>query len=224
LKGNFSIALLLILLMIDQASKIWVKTNMFSGQEIKIISHWFRIHFVENNGMAFGLELGGSIGKTLLSIFRIVASGFMLYLLYGIIKKNGGWGLIICIVLITAGAIGNILDCAFYGLFFSESPEYSREVATLFPAEGGYAGFLHGKVVDMLHFPIFHNYLPEWIPYWGGKYFVFFSPIFNLADAFISIGVFSILFFQNEFFKESPTHIFPLGKSSSPIEATSTDS
>ncbi len=203
MKGILSVILLLTLLLLDQALKIWVKTNMYSGQEFKIIFDWFRIHFVENNGMAFGLEFGGQSGKTFLSLFRIIASGFMFYILFSVIRRNASWGLIIALILITAGAVGNILDCAFYGLLFSESPEYHRTIATFMPAEGGYASLLHGKVVDMLHFPIYHNYLPDWLPFWGGRYFVFFSPIFNLADAFIFLGVCTILFFQKEFFKET---------------------
>ena len=161
---------------------------------------WGRIHFVENEGMAFGIELPGNYGKLALSLFRIAAVGFLFYYLKLLIRAKASFGLVACFGLILAGALGNILDSAFYGLLFSESPFHSREVATLFPPEGGYAGFLHGKVVDMFYFPMFSGTFPEWVPAWGGQPFLFFRPVFNLADASITVGVISLLLFHRDFF------------------------
>lgn len=170
------------------------------GDEISIFGlDWALIHFVENNGMAFGLSLGGSYGKLALSVFRIIAVGFLIYLLRQFIRNKVGFGVLAGFALILAGAIGNILDSAFYGMIFSESP-YHGGLARIFPAEGGYAGFLHGKVVDMLYFPMFRGIWPEWIPMLGGKRYLFFQPVFNIADMAISIGVLNILIFQRKFF------------------------
>ena len=174
---------------------------MVYGQEINILGFdWFRLHFTENPGMAFGLELGGSYGKLALSVFRIIAVGFMIYYIKLLINEKAHKGLIISISLILAGAVGNILDSAFYGLIFSESVHTS--VATAFPEGGGYAGFLHGRVVDMLYFPLMEGFYPEWVPWKGGDYFQFFRPVFNIADSSITIGVFMIILFQGRFFEE----------------------
>ena len=165
-----------------------------------------QIHFVENEGMAFGLTLGGNYGKLALSLFRIIAVGFLGYYLTHLIKMKASKGLLISFSLILAGALGNIIDSAFYGLIFSES-YYHGDVATIFPSEGGYAPFLHGKVVDMLYFPLFRGTFPSWFPFWGGDPFLFFKPVFNIADSAITIGVFIILLFQRKFFaqhEESP--------------------
>lgn len=187
-------------LIIDQALKIWVKTQMSYGDEIKILGlDWALIHFVENNGMAFGISLGGVYGKLALSLFRIIAVGFLIYYLRLLLRSGVSVGLLVSFSLILAGALGNILDSAFYGLIFSES-YYHSGPAELFPEGGGYAGFLHGKVVDMLYFPIFDTYLPEWIPRWGGRHFMFFKPVFNIADLSITLGVLNILLFQRSFF------------------------
>ena len=168
---------------------------MYIGEEI-YIAHWFQIHFTENNGMAYGIELGGSFGKLFLSVFRIVASlGIGWYLLH-LIKQKAHPGLITCFSLIFAGAIGNIIDSAFYGLLFSDSFE---GVSKFMPAGGGYATFLHGRVVDMLYFPLFSGQFPSWLPIWGGEPFLFFRPIFNIADSSISIGVFLLLIMQKKF-------------------------
>ncbi|MDR0233068.1 MAG: lipoprotein signal peptidase [Dysgonamonadaceae bacterium] len=185
-KGFWAIAVVLLVLIADQALKIWVKTNMYLGQSFEITS-WFKIYFTENNGMAFGIEV---IGKLFLSIFRIIASCVLIYYLYQIVKRKLSTGYIVCIALIFAGAVGNIIDCIFYGVIFDSS---YGQVATLFPPGGGYSTWLHGKVVDMFYFPIIDTTWPKWVPFWGGNDFVFFSPIFNLADSAISVGV-AILF------------------------------
>lgn len=188
------------IIIIDQVVKIWVKTQMLYDESISIFGDWFYIHFIENPGMAFGLEFGGDWGKLALSLFRIVAITMISVFLLKLIKKKAPAGLVISISLILAGAVGNIIDSAFYGLIFSESSYF--ETATMFPAEGGYGTFLHGKVVDMLYFPLIDGNFPEWLPFWGGDHFLFFRPIFNIADSAISVGVGIILLNQKRFFKE----------------------
>lgn len=201
LKKSHKIALLIILvLFIDQALKIWIKTNMEYGDEIKILGfEWARIHFVENDGMAFGIVLPGEYGKLALSLFRLLAVGALFYYLHLLIKAKSPMGLLVSFGLILAGAVGNILDSAFYGLIFSSTPVHGG-LATLFPEGGGYAGFLHGKVVDMFYFPLLEGYFPDWMPVWGGEYFQFFRPVFNIADASITVGVFSLILFNRKFF------------------------
>ncbi len=189
-----------LVLLIDQVVKIWVKTQMLYDESISVFGDWFYIHFIENPGMAFGLEFGGDWGKLALSLFRIVAISMIAIFLAKLIKKKAPTGLIISISLILAGAVGNIIDSAIYGLIFSESSYF--ETATMFPAEGGYGTFLHGKVVDMLYFPLIEGRFPEWLPFWGGDHFLFFRPIFNIADSAISVGVGIILLNQKRFFKE----------------------
>jgi signal peptidase II len=187
-----------IILLIDQTSKVIVKTSMTLGQDIPVFGEWFYIYFIENEGMAFGMQFSGKYGKLILSIFRIVAVGFIGWYVYKLIKQNAHAGLIVCISMIMAGALGNILDSAFYGLLFSES-SFLR-TAEFLPNEGGYAGFLYGKVVDMLYFPVLKGNFPTWFPFWGGEDFIFFRPIFNVADASITTGVFILLVFQKKFF------------------------
>jgi signal peptidase II len=198
-KFALPIFLVIVILTIDQVLKVWIKTHMYLGQEFFIAGDWFRIHFTENEGMAFGMELGGSYGKLLLSLFRIGAVSFIGYYLYNIITSNQSFGLAISISLILAGALGNIVDSVFYGVLFSDS---AMDVAHFMPVEGGYATWFHGRVVDMFYFPLVSGFFPEWLPFWGGEYFQFFRPVFNVADASITIGVFLILIFQKRFFKE----------------------
>jgi signal peptidase II len=189
----------LVILIIDQWSKIWIKTHMEVGEEFLILGQsWARIHFVENEGMAFGLSLGGVYGKLALSIFRLVAVSFLAYLLYKLIKADEKLGIILSFGLIMAGALGNIIDSAFYGLIFSNSP-YHGGVATLFPNEGGYAPILMGKVVDMLYFPMFQGVFPTWLPIWGGQDFEFFRPVFNISDSSIFSGICLFLIFYQHF-------------------------
>lgn len=172
---------------------------MFLGEEYNIFGDWFKIHFTENAGMAFGLQLGGNYGKLFLSLFRIVAVFFIATYLYKLVKKDSPLGLIASISLIFSGAVGNILDSIFYGKIFSDS---FNQVAEFLPADGGYADWLHGKVVDMFYFPLMEGILPSWVPIWGGEYFIFFQPVFNLADSSITTGVLIIILFQSRFFKE----------------------
>ena len=192
-----SVALIVVLLILDQTLKIWIKTHMMLGEEFSIFGNWFLIHFIENNGMAFGMELEGEWGKMLLSLFRIVAVCGIGWYLYDICVKKAPLGLIISISLIFAGAMGNIIDSAFYGMIFNDS---YYQVATFLPEGGGYSSFLHGKVVDMLYFPLIEGRFPDWIPLWGGEHFIFFRPVFNIADSYITIGVAFILMFQRNYF------------------------
>lgn len=196
--------LIFIVLLVDQALKFWVKTNMYLGQEYKILGNWFIIHFTENNGMAFGLELSGAAGKFLLSTFRIIVVIGIIYLLVKLVRTKAHPLFITAMSLITAGAIGNILDSVFYGILFSSS---EFQVAKIFPPEGGYSSFLHGKVVDMLYFPIIETHYPQWFPLWKGEPFVFFRPVFNIADSAISTGVFIILIFQKRIFHKEKQEI-----------------
>lgn len=191
--------IIIAILFIDQTLKVWVKTNMMLGDEFSVFGDWFYIHFVENNGMAFGMELGGDWGKIFLSLFRIVAVVGIGWYLYKLSCKGAPMGLVVSVSMVLAGALGNIIDSAFYGMIFNHS--YSQ-VATLFPEGGGYASFLHGRVVDMFYFPLFSGNYPDWIPFLGGQQFIFFRPVFNIADSSITIGILSILIFQKRFFKE----------------------
>jgi signal peptidase II len=197
--GKKSVLLILFILFIDQVLKIWVKTHMSIGQEIHLFGNWGLIHFIENNGMAFGMEMGGRIGKSILSIFRIIAIIGIGYFLASLINKKANLYLILAVSAIMAGAIGNVIDSAFYGLIFSES---FNQPAVLFPPEGGYSSFLHGKVVDMFYFPIINTHWPDWSPIKPGESFVFFRPVFNIADSSITCGVISIVLFQKRMFRD----------------------
>jgi len=194
-----SLLIIFLVLVIDQILKIYIKTHFMLGEEVVIAKNWFIIHFVENNGMAFGMEFGNHIGKYFLSVFRLAAIGALGWYLSKLWKKKVPFGLVVCFSLILAGAAGNLIDSAFYGLIFNES---HSQVATLFPAGGGYTSFLLGKVVDMFYFPLIDSHFPSWFPIWGGQEFVFFRPVFNIADSSISIGIVSIFIFYKGHFDE----------------------
>lgn len=191
-----SVGLILIILLIDQISKFYIKTHFLLGEKI-VVTDWFQILFVENEGMAWGAKIPGEFGKLLLTLFRIIAVGLIGYWLFDLVKKQLSRLSIVAVSLIFAGAMGNIIDSVFYGLIFSES---YTQVAQFLPPQGGYGTLFHGKVVDMLSFPLFEGYLPEWIPFWGGDYFTFFDPVFNIADTAISTGVGLLLVFNKRAF------------------------
>lgn len=187
-----------LLLVVDQAVKFAVKLNMTLYEDIPVFGNWFIINFIENPGAAFGMQLGGEWGKLALSLVRIVFIVAIAWYMRRLIREGAPRGLLVAGALILAGAIGNMIDSAFYGLIFSASTP--TEVATLFPEGGGYASLLHGKVVDMLYFPIINSTWPDWMPWVGGRDFTFFSPVFNIADSYITVAVLYILFFQRKFF------------------------
>ena len=200
----WSFVVMFVVLLVDQVLKIWVKTNMTLGQEIPVIGKWFKLLFIENEGMAFGWLGGGGAIKLILSLFRIVAVVALFIIIFRLSKKNTKFGVLLGLSLITAGAMGNIIDSVFYGRIFSEST--FSQVATLFPDGGGYAGWLHGRVVDMLYFPIIDvaRENASWLPnfFFGPDgHFIFFRPIFNFADSAITIGVFYMLLFQWKWLK-----------------------
>ena len=196
---NKSILLILIILVLDQILKIWVKTHMEIGDEIHLFGKYGMLHFIENNGMAFGMEMGGNKGKVILSLFRIIAICGIGWFLVSLLKKKANIGLILAVSAILAGAIGNLIDSAFYGMIFSES---FIQPAILFPPGGGYSSFLHGRVVDMFYFPVINTHWPVWSPFRPGESFFFLRPVFNIADSAITCGVFAILIFQKRMFKE----------------------
>ena len=199
-KRHWALLVILLVLIADQASKIWVKTHMVMHESIEI-APWFYIYFTENNGMAYGIEL---FNKLFLTLFRIGAVAAFSFYLRHCIKRNMPTGFIICIALIIAGAAGNIIDCVFYGRIFSNS---YGQLATIFPEGGGYAPFFYGRVVDMLYFPLFRFDWPEWMPLVGGKEYLFFQPIFNIADSAITVGVIALLLFYRRCIGESERRI-----------------
>ena len=207
MKARNVVFIILAVIIADQALKFYIKLNFFAGEEHRILGNWFRLHFVENEGMAWGWKFGGGFGKIFLTLFRLVAVIWGSFLLKDFIQKKYHKGFILCAALIYAGALGNLLDSMFYGLIFDNSDFFRANVAQLFPHGGGYAKFLHGRVVDMLYFPIITNaHYPSWIPYFGGKDFEFFEPVFNIADASISTGVIALLVFQNRFLHKTEGH------------------
>ena len=195
-KGWGAVCVIMLLLLLDQVLKIWIKTHLQLHESIEI-TPWFYLYFTENPGMAFGIEV---IGKLFLSLFRIVAVGFIGYYLYKLVKANQSFGFIACVSMILAGAVGNIIDSVFYGVVFDHS---YGQVATFLPTEGGYDTWLHGKVVDMFYFPLIQTHFPDWFPLWGGEEFIFFRPIFNLADSAICVGVFLLLLFYRQTLSDS---------------------
>lgn len=199
-KGKIILTIILLILIIDQVLKFWIKTHMALGDEYRIIGNWFIIHFVENNGMAFGFEFAGEYGKMFLSIFRIIAVIAIGWYLIRMIKKNETTGFLVSIALIFTGALGNIIDSAFYGMIFDHS---YGQIASFLPEGGGYSSFLHGKVVDMFYFPVINSTYPAWFPFWPGRELVFFRPVFNIADSSITIGIFMILLFYRHHFDDS---------------------
>lgn len=221
MKEKKILLIVLLIIVADQALKFWVKTHMPLSHSwdayyrmpvspydngIKVLGSKFQLFFVENEGMAWGWKFGGALGKMALTLFRLAAVIFGVYYIRGLIRKNYHTGFIVCAALIFSGALGNLLDSMFYGLIFEEST-YDH-VAKIFPHHG-YAGFLHGRVVDMLYFPIIHTHYPHWMPWVGGDEFEFFSPVFNIADASISAGVIAILLFQKRFFRKELDPVLP---------------
>jgi signal peptidase II len=194
-----SIFLILLILILDQVLKIWVKTHMELGDEIHIFGKYGMLHFIENNGMAFGMEMGGKKGKIILSLFRVVAICGIGWFLTSLFRKKANVGLILAVSAILAGAIGNLIDSAFYGMIFSES---FSQPAIMFPPGGGYSSFLQGRVVDMFYFPIINTHWPAWSPFRPGESFIFFRPVFNISDSSITCGVFAILIFQKKMFRD----------------------
>lgn len=192
-KGQLSALIVIAVLVIDQIIKIWVKTNMFWHESIKI-TDWFYIYFTENNGMAFGMEV---FNKFFLTSFRIIAAIAIAWLLVQYVKKNYKTGFLVCVSLILAGAVGNIIDCVLYGEIFSESTHSA--LATFVPFGEGYSEWFYGKVVDMFYFPLIETNWPEWMPFVGGEHFIFFSPIFNFADAAISCGIIALILFYGKY-------------------------
>ncbi len=204
---NRSVFLIICCIVIaDQVLKIYVKTHYHAGESHAVLGNWFQLYFIENEGMAYGWKLGGEWGKMVLTLFRLGAVIFGVFYIKKIIEKKYHKGFVICVALIFAGALGNLIDSMFYGLIFENSSLETYHIAKMFPPHG-YAGFLHGNVVDMLYFPIIHTRLPSWLPVWGGSNFDFFSPIFNLADASISTGIIAIFVFQKLFFKSNTSKI-----------------
>ena len=207
--GWLAVLLVVAILAIDQLIKIWVKTSMTLHESIRVFD-WFYISFIENNGMAYGMQLGS---KLVLSLFRVVAIGLLAYYIWQQVRKQARRGYIVCLAMILAGAIGNLIDCMFYGLVFNaSSPHY---VSYFVEFGTGYAPFLMGKVVDMFYFPLIVTTWPEWVPYWGGQEFIFFSPVFNFADSCISVGVVLLLLFYR-------TEISQLGQKQEPAASDET--
>lgn len=192
------------ILIIDQVSKIYIKTHFYYHEQIPILGQdWAYIHFVENNGAAFGLSLGGEWGKLTLTTFRIITVMLLAYFINLMVKRKENMGMILALSLVFAGAIGNIIDSVFYGVIFSDSGFTPAGIAQFMPPEGGYSSLFHGKVVDMFYFPMIDTYWPDWMPVFGGRSFQFFRPVFNVADSSIFIGMVTLLLFYRDFFSGS---------------------
>lgn len=207
MKKQTIIIIIAAIILLDQFLKFYIKLNYYAGEEHNVIGSWFRFHFVENEGMAWGWKFGGDVGKITLTIFRLVAVIWGTFLIKDFINKKMHKGFIICAALIYAGALGNLIDSMFYGLFFDSTYnihnfQNAGVVAHCFTGKG-YGTILQGKVVDMLYFPLIQSKFPAWMPFWGGERFEFFSPVFNVADASITFGVLLIFIFQNKFFKKN---------------------
>ncbi len=213
-----ALAIILLVLFADQGLKVWVKLNFFYDSAIPILGDKGYLHFIENRGMAFGMEFGGEWGKLLLTLFRIAAVSGIGYSLYRMIQRGAGTGLVISVSLILAGALGNIIDSTFYGTLFSSSTPFEK--AVFLPADGGYAPLLHGAVVDMFYFPLWQGRLPEWLPLWGGDHFVFFRPVFNIADAAITVGVAMFILVQRRTGSVLSTPLDEVIRSSAASQAT----
>ena len=196
MKYSSALLIIFIILVLDQASKFYIKTHFFYVEEVNVIGDWFKLHFIENEGMAFGMKLSqAETGKLILTLFRLFAVIFGFFLLRRLVRKEYSKGVIICGSLILAGALGNLIDSIFYGMIFTES---SFHIAKQVPYGEGYGKLIHGRVVDMLYFPMVETRMPNWLPLVGGKDFVFFEPVFNIADAAISIGVLTLVIFQKK--------------------------
>ncbi len=214
--GKLAALIIALVIVIDQAVKIWVKTHFYYGEEVEVTS-WFRILFIENNGMAFGMELGS---KLLLTLFRIIASGAFIYYLWRLRNRTDvPRGYVACFAMITAGALGNVIDCIAYGLIF-DNP-MPPQVAQLFPPEGGYSTLFNGRVVDMLYFPLCEWNWPDWLPVIGGDHFVFFQPIFNVADASLSVSVIVLILFYARHLATATSLRQDSGDDSESLDATS---
>ena len=210
----------MLILVVDQILKIYIKTHFMLGEEVVVAKNWFILHFVENNCMAFGFEFGKNIGKYFLTIFRMAAIGALGWYLSKLWKKEVPFGLVVCFSLILAGATGNLIDSAFYGLIFNES---HGVVATIFPAGGGYTSFLLGKVVDMFYFPLIEGHFPSWFPIWGSQEFIFFRPVFNIADSSISVGIVAIFIFYRQYFDDKKPEAVATAKVAAPGDSVVTE-
>lgn len=209
MKYRNAIILVLLIIIADQVLKFYIKTNFYYGEEVNLIGDWCKLHFIENEGMAFGMTLSdAATGKLILSLFRLIAVVFGFFLLKRLVNKGYHKGGIICGALILAGALGNLIDSIFYGMIFTES---TFHIAKLVPFGQGYGQIFHGRVVDMFYFPLVNTTLPDWVPFWGGDNFVFFEPVFNIADAAISVGVIALVLFQKRFMQKGVTHSKPVG-------------